>query len=225
MALKLCYYSGLWRVLSRNRGVPGRLFAVAERRWGSGDTPLARADWERDYSRGGWDFLRGLGELGHVAIVAAYAARLKPGGSVLDVGCGEGALFHLLRPHGPSRYLGIDLSQAALSRLQALPGGAIAFEQADAELFESAERFDVICFVESLYYLRDPLAAFGRYACLLAPGGILILSTYQGAPRASAVLRLLKRHHPPMDETRVHHGGKAWRCTVFKPERDLRGGV
>lgn len=46
----------------------------------------------------------------------------------------------------------------------------------DLHGFESAARFDVIIFNQSLYYLNDPPAVLRRYAGMLAPDGHVIIS-------------------------------------------------
>jgi 2-polyprenyl-3-methyl-5-hydroxy-6-metoxy-1,4-benzoquinol methylase len=53
--------------------------------------------WNREYTEGGWDWLRNIDELAHHCVLAGYVSYLKPGGSVLDVGCGEGVFQEQLR--------------------------------------------------------------------------------------------------------------------------------
>src|SRR6185295_7138663 len=81
---------------------------------GRGDAPAAKEVWEAQYGSGGWEFMRGLDELARYSVIAGFLHHLKPGGSVLDVGSGEGLLADHLRPFGCSRYLGVDLSEAAV---------------------------------------------------------------------------------------------------------------
>ena len=73
-----------------------------------------QARWEREYASGRWSYLGGVDELAHYSVIVGYYAFLKPGGSVLDVGCGEGILQTRLSPHGYCRYLGIDFAAGAI---------------------------------------------------------------------------------------------------------------
>lgn len=53
------------------------------------DAPKAQAAWDGQYARGEWDYLAGVAEISHYAVIVGYGTYLRPGGSVLDVGCGK----------------------------------------------------------------------------------------------------------------------------------------
>ena len=61
---------------------------------------------------------------------------------------------------------------------------------ADAWAFESDERFDVIVFNQSLYYLTDPAGVLRKYRAMLRPGGRIIVSMVDNA-RTRSVWRLI----------------------------------
>jgi SAM-dependent methyltransferase len=94
---------------------------------------------------------------------------------VLDVGCGEGQLFRELRARVPT-VVGIDSDPAsiALARRQD-PHNEIDYRCAD---FLTAPlppgSFDFVASVATLHHL-DPVAALGRMADLLRPGGRLVV--------------------------------------------------
>src|SRR5262245_50731925 len=79
---------------------------------GAGDIPAPSLVWESQYRNRYWDFLTGLEEVPHYSVIAGYLRFLKPGGSVLDVGCGEGILQTCFGSGAYSRYVGIDWSEA-----------------------------------------------------------------------------------------------------------------
>jgi 2-polyprenyl-3-methyl-5-hydroxy-6-metoxy-1,4-benzoquinol methylase len=179
---------------------------------GKGDTPISKSLWEEQYGSGHWEYLHTLGELGRFSVLVGYLHELTPEGVVLDVGCGEGLLNRRLKPH-PSRYLGLDISAAAIEKARATATGP--FVCADAEQFVAPDTYDVIVFNECLYYFNDPVGTVGRYASALRPGGILIVSTFLQSRRGRAILRALKRAHTLIDETSIAHGAQSWTCSVF----------
>lgn len=187
-----------------------------------GDAPVQQQVWEEQYRGGKWSFLGGLPEVARYSVIAGYIAFLKTKPAILDLGCGEGILFHRYRPLGYAHYIGIDLSAAALDGLRAYEDERTRFVQADAETFAfAAGRFDVAVFNESLYYFHEPLAAVRRYAQSLKPDGILIVSTYLPSQRAVAILERIKAEYALLDETEVAHGPQASLISVFVASRQL----
>jgi len=187
---------------------------------GRGDVPIQKEAWEAQYSGGRWDFLAGLKEVPHNAVIAAFAARLKPGGAVLDVGCGSGALHeHLLRA-GYSRYLGVDISETAVSGLSEAGHPNATFVATDAESFGPEDPFDVIVFNESMTYFRSPATTFARYFDALRPGGFGIVSCHLQSDRAQAILRSLVDSYPSLTECIVQGPDSGWRIVVFSARAD-----
>lgn len=187
---------------------------------GRGDVPLAPADWDEQYAGQHWDFLTGVGELAHYAVIAAYGSYLRPHAAVLDLGCGEGVLYDRYLPLGCRRYVGVDISQTAVARLAERASPENEFVAQDAETYEPDGAFDVIIFNESITYFTEPEASFERYARWLAPDGIMIVSCHVQSPRAQAIQRNLKTRHEVMDETVVQQGSASWRVTVLRPAAD-----
>jgi SAM-dependent methyltransferase len=204
------------------RGVPGEgLLGAIISRWETqqrrGDIPIDRLAWDTLYRGGNWKFLGDLSELGHYSILVGYLAELWPGGAILDVGCGEGLLFRRFRPYGYSRYVGLDVSEAAIATLARFEDETTRFVAADAENYEPEEMFDAIVFNESLYYFHQPLATVHRYVGRLRPGGAVIVSIFDASPRAKSIMALLREEFDILDETQVTQGGKTWCCGVFAP--------
>ena len=133
--------------------------------------------WNAQYAAGTWTRLRELDELAHHAVLAGYFARLKPGGSLLDVGCGEGVFHEQLRGCY-SRYVGCDFAEA-VRVANAKSDERTLFVTADMHDFTTSERFDAIVFNESLYYHHEPLQGLLRYAEFLLPDGVLLISMHR----------------------------------------------
>jgi 2-polyprenyl-3-methyl-5-hydroxy-6-metoxy-1,4-benzoquinol methylase len=174
--------------------------------------------WEAQYAAGRWDFLAELSELARFSVLAGYICHLKPGGTVLDTGCGQGVLLRRLPTPCYSRYVGIDLSASAISVAQKQANERSTFLAADCEEYSPTEHFDVIVFNEVLCCLRDPLRTVERYARSLNPGGLLLVSLCTAARGSSTVLRQLKQTYATVDEVRVVHSGRkvSWVCTALR---------
>jgi 2-polyprenyl-3-methyl-5-hydroxy-6-metoxy-1,4-benzoquinol methylase len=174
--------------------------------------------WEAQYAAGRWDFLAQLSELARFSVLAGYIWHLKPGGAVLDVGCGQGVLLRRLPSSAYSRYMGIDVSASAVSVAQQHQNERSTFLAADCENYSPAEQFDVIVFNEVLCCLRDPLHTVGRYARSLNPAGLLLVSMCTAARGSATILWRLRRAYVTVDEVRVVHADRkvSWLCTALR---------
>jgi ubiquinone/menaquinone biosynthesis C-methylase UbiE len=108
--------------------------------------------------------------------------RLVNGGRVADLGCGHGASVILMAQAFPkSKFLGIDYHEAQIvvARERAKQAGVadqIRFEVATPRvLADSKEKFDLICFMDSLHDMGDPLEAAWASRQAMAPNGALMV--------------------------------------------------
>ena len=112
------------------------------------------------------------------------AARYVKGKRVLDIACGSGYGSQMLRLAGASSVLGVDVCadtvQYAREHYQM---SGIEFICADAEQFESPERFDVVVSYETLEHLHHPSQFLEHIHNLLVPGGDFLLSIPLGETR------------------------------------------
>ncbi len=206
----------------------GRRFPGAEKaeRWvrgwehetGRGDAPVAKETWEAQYLQGGWEFMRRLDELARYSVITGYLRHLKPGGSVLDVGCGEGILRDELRVHGYSRYVGVDVSEVAVRKATEVPDDKAIFAAADAETWIPPGRFDAVVFNECVYYFENPVGTVARYRESLEPGGVLLVSMFRSR-RSQAIAKRLQEALPLLEETAVTHRKGTWVVSLFKGDR------
>jgi len=176
--------------------------------------------WEAQYAAGRWDFLGELSELARFSVLAGYICHLKPGGAVLDTGCGQGVLLRRLPNSCYSRYVGIDVSDSAVAVAQKQQNDRVAFLAADCEEYSPAGHFDVMVFNEVLCCLREPLRTVERYARSLNPGGLVLVSMCTAARGSATILWRLKRAYATVDEVRITHRGRkvSWVCAALRPE-------
>ncbi|MEY4964742.1 MAG: hypothetical protein RL274_325 [Pseudomonadota bacterium] len=146
--------------------------------------------WDREYQGGQWEYLRKIDSLAGLVSILGYCQFLNPA-SILDAGCGEGLLAEKLKILPYKSYLGMDVSKEAIALATGRLGDERSrFTVADAWAFDTDERFDVIVFNQSLYYLSEPAALLVKYQKLLTPNGRIIVSMVDNA-RTRAVWRLI----------------------------------
>ncbi len=106
--------------------------------------------------------------------------KLRVGASVADVGCGHGASTIVMAEAFPnSAFYGFDYHAASIetARRRARDTGMghrVAFEVADARGYAGAG-YDLICFMDCLHDLGDPVGAARHARAALAPDGTVLL--------------------------------------------------
>lgn len=110
----------------------------------------------------------------------AFARALAPGRRVLDAACGEGYGSALVARAG-GEVLGLDVSAEAVAHARARYDGVagLRFDQADATALDSLPdaSFDLILSFETLEHVHAHERLLDGFARLLAPGGLLLVST------------------------------------------------
>ncbi len=184
---------------------------------------ISDAVWESQFSSGHWGFLRDVDELARYSIIAGYLVFLKPGGSILDIGCGEAILLSRLDPESFKRYVGIDISEAAIESVFSYEQDKVTFVKESATSFVPSEFFSSIVFNEMLYYCDDPVEILRRYEGFLEEGGIFIVSMMTTI-RTSIIWNRLKRRYRFVDETKIRNkNGRRWSCRVLMlPDAEKR---
>jgi SAM-dependent methyltransferase len=127
-------------------------------------------------------------------LAGIYQARVPAGASVLEIGCGTGALLHALRP---SRGLGVDISPAMVE-VAASKFPALAFRVADAESFDPGETFDYVIVPDVVEHVGDVGALF-RSARRCCRDGTRVIVTCVN-PLWAPVLHLAERLGRKMPE-------------------------
>lgn len=115
------------------------------------------------------------------SVIQDVLANLKPGSSVLDVGCGTGKpVAAMIASAGHSVY-GIDVADEMVRISRSQVQGR--FEKADLRSFNPSQNFDAIFVIFSLYQISpsETHAAAYRFARWLRDDGVLVLGTTSGS--------------------------------------------
>lgn len=155
-------------------------------------------------------YLRHIDESERTSL-SVLVAQIAPGSTVLDVGCGSGALGEYLHSKRQCTVDGVTFNEAEAELARA---SYRKVEVADLErtpltdLFGDS-RYDRIVCADILEHLRQPEALLGAMAQLLAPGGQLLISipnsTYAGLLAELIEGEFLYREEGLLDATHVRH--------------------
>ena len=158
-----------------------------------GTKRIKRSLWNAEYAGGRWDHLaRTLGDCLYPRL-----EQYGNGGSILDLGCGSGNTGTELDANTYHDYTGVDISDVAIdkARERAEEDGRAEktrYIQWDITSYEPTQRFDVILFRDSIYYVPRPKVKgmLDRYSKFLKRGGVFIvrLWTVKGKLRSTVDL-------------------------------------
>jgi trans-aconitate 2-methyltransferase len=97
-----------------------------------------------------------------------------PGGRAVDLGCGPGALTRVLHERvGAATTLGLDSSEAMLTKAAASAGEGVTFERGDIAQFAPDAPFDLVFSNAALHWVPDHPGLLARLTTAVAPGGQL----------------------------------------------------
>jgi 2-polyprenyl-3-methyl-5-hydroxy-6-metoxy-1,4-benzoquinol methylase len=105
--------------------------------------------------------------------------------TLLDVGCGDGALLRMLHARYPKvRYTGVDLSSVVVEQNRAaLP--QMQFAVANVAVDPLPGPFDVVVCTEVIEHLDDPGRSLATIAAATRPGGHAVITTPTGVVHAT----------------------------------------
>lgn len=175
-------------------------------------------NFDIQYSNNKWDGLRELYELSRYSVITGYVRYFCNGGSIADLGCGEGVLQQRFTPSDYSNYLGIDFSDVAIVNAKKLEDNKTRFMVGDLNQLRLEGIFDAIISNESLYYLSNPVDAVRSLFQNLKPGGIFIISMVNKDGEENHPLWMkLDEHLQCIDKTITSNNGvRSWTIKVFK---------
>ena len=204
----LAYLGSLLRALTNNR------------------FPPARRTWDGMYRDKEPDRYKNLEQFARYAVIEGYCKSLPRPFSLLEVGCGAGILLSRLDPALIADYVGLDVSSLALDQARiTYPNGTYVHSYAEAFSSE-ANRFDVIIFNESIYFLNNLVAQFNRYLSFLTPGGHAIVSITDLVPDPQRLFeRAFSRHIVSQTIVTDTRSTKAWSVYLVSKEPSMPNGT
>jgi SAM-dependent methyltransferase len=143
-----------------------------------------------------WELYRERNAYFHRTQRALFRTYVPRGLSVLELGCATG---DLLAAVSPGRGVGVDLAPRMVEKARRKYPD-LRFVQADANFFDTPERFDCILINNLLEYVEDIQSLLRNCRRLLKPRGRLLLSTLN--PMWTPLLRLGERRRLCTPDTR-----------------------
>jgi SAM-dependent methyltransferase len=112
----------------------------------------------------------------HLAVYEWIGARVI-GRRVIDMACGEGYGASVLA-RGAASVVGVDANPEAFehARLRYSRQG-LSFERGMVENHGEPGAFDAVVFLQTIEHVHDPVAVLRHFRALLAPGGVVYVST------------------------------------------------
>ena len=138
-----------------------------------------------------------------------YLEKYANKGNILDLGCGPGNTANELSASVYRKYVGVDISEAALAKAveRSRKNGRAeknSFINSDFLNYHPSQKFDIILFRESMYHIPygQVLPILKKFSGNLKSAGVFIVRLYAGdhrpgviKPRVTAKLDLIKREY------------------------------
>ena len=192
-----------------------------------GPSFIKRSVWNKEYLTDKWNF----NDSTTADCIYPYLENYSNNGTILDLGCGSGNTANELSLHSYTRYVGVDISDSALSKARSWTenNGRTAkntFVRGDLLSYVPTQQFDVILFRESMYHvpLGKVKGVLDHYAQYLKPDGVIIVRMHAGDNnwkpkyRPTAMLRSIERQFDVLHkaESRI---GRLGTILVFRPRQ------
>lgn len=133
--------------------------------------------WDYKYKKGAWNYMGDEKERYNTIVNFIKQTGInKP--SILDLGCGYGALNQYLEQNDFGSALGIDISSCAIKMAKDKNYSQSDFLAINIHDFIPKQKFDIIIFNEVLYYLDNQLEIVSRFSEYLNDEGYFIFSFY-----------------------------------------------
>lgn len=174
-----------------------------------------RERWNYQYAEGRWEGLKSAVEHERFLTTIRLFEAYKKGGSILEIGCGEALLQQKMLEDSYLSFEGIDLSDVAIERANALQLPRGRYHATNMETFVPQGQYDAVIFTESLNYAKNPTELLLKYTPFLNEEGVFIVSMFRNKyipeiwKNIETVFRVLN-HQTTQNERGI------WDCKVLK---------
>lgn len=110
---------------------------------------------------------------------AAWVLDQVDGGTLLEIGCGNGGMTRLLSPK-VERVTAFDVSLPSLKQLEELGLPNVETKQGLIENYQPESLYQWVVLSEVIEHIREPLPVVNKAYSFLAPGGALLITTPNG---------------------------------------------
>ena len=179
--------------------------ASAKEQW----TFQSEKKWDKEWANGAWNYQEKVPvERSRIAVIGGVLVQMWApiaNATVLEIGCGEGAVSDFLTEAQKPGYVGVDISKEAIAIAKSKrQSQGLRFVHAPAHKFQPSGKFDVIIFSEVLYYTEYE-KILDQYSTYLTPTGIVIISIFQmeGKPKYEKIFGYAQSKFQLIDEIEV----------------------
>ena len=175
-----------------------------------GPSGIKKKIWDSEFSGTKWDFINETAS----DCVYPFLKKYAQNGSILDLGCGPGNTANELANEAYQKYIGVDISEAALAKAVKRSeengrAGKNSFVNSDFLNYEPNEEFDIVLFRESMYHIPfgQVLPILRQYSRHLKSTGVFVDRLYTRDLESNVVKRrvtskldLIKREFKVVEE-------------------------
>lgn len=183
---------------------------------------MTQKTWNNDFRDKKWHFMADESQREHYKIIVNMYTSLCNGGTVLDIGCGIGILYHQFKNTvglNNDKYLGIDISTVAVQEAITTYNTDV-FKTLNYQKESLSTKFDVIIFNETLYYFDHAGKTLEK--CInenLKPNGKIIISMC-AHERHDKIWTYIDTNYHILDSATTTNGeGISWTIKILSIDR------
>ncbi len=168
-----------------------------------GTEGIKRRLWNEEYDRGRWSCLDTMAD----DYIYPHVEKYAKNGSILDLGCGPGAVGNELNASAYASYTGVDISDTAIEKAKLKNRRSQNhYLQGDILSYVPEQQHDVIIFGDSIYYFRPQRVAdiLNRYSNYLKPAGVFIVRSWLTHHTSRTIIHKIEQQFDVIEKQLYH---------------------